>query len=78
MDKSTCKNVDLSTDVVCPFYHAEEGIRIKCEGFCKGVNIQLYFANKELMREHKRRHCMSIEGYPGCELYEVIYKQYEG
>lgn len=73
-----CKgNIDTATDVVCPFYHCEERARIKCEGFSKGVNIQLYFANKELMLDHKHRHCMSMDGYPRCELYAVIYKQYE-
>ena len=70
-------NIDVVTDVVCPFYHAEEGLRIKCEGFCEAVTIQLYFSHKELMQLHKHMHCMDFIGYPRCPLYPVIAKQYK-
>lgn len=70
-------NPDVATDVVCPFYHAEDGLKLRCEGFCETVTIQLYFSRKEQMQIHKHRHCMDIKGYPKCPLYPIIEKQYE-
>lgn len=71
------REVDSVPDVVCPFYHAEDRHKLMCEGFCKGVSIHLYFDNKVMLTKHKHRHCMSFDGYPRCDIYSVIYRQYE-
>jgi hypothetical protein len=69
--------VDVVTDIVCPFYHAEMGLKLRCEGFCEAVTIQLSFLGKEQMQIHKHQHCMNIRGYRRCPIYPVINKQYE-
>ena len=70
-------NTDVVTDVVCPFYHAEDGLKLRCEGFCRTVTLQLSFENKEQKQIHKHRHCMDFKGYYKCPLYPVINKQHE-
>lgn len=68
---------DESPDVVCPFYHSEEGLKLRCEGFCCNNNLQISFNRKEQLVNHRHAYCMSFTGYPSCPLYSVIYKQYE-
>lgn len=61
----------------CPFYGKEAPLKVYCEGYCEGNNIQLSFATKELMKEHKNRYCNDIHGYRKCPLYHVVMKKYE-
>ena len=70
-------DIDTTPDVVCPFYHAEEGLRIKCEGYCSTNTLQICFTSKEYYKSHKFTHCMNMKGYRQCPLYGVINKQYE-
>ena len=67
----------VSKEVVCPFYHKEEGVKLLCEGFCKACSLQTSFTNREQLISHKARHCNSFKGYPKCPLYPIINKQYE-
>ena len=75
--KKKTAEVDCVTDIVCPFYHAEDGLKVRCEGFCKTVTLQLSFASKEQKQMHKHQHCMDFKGYPKCPLYPIINRQYE-
>ena len=75
---ATKRKVDGYTDVLCPFYHDDEGVKIRCEGFCKNNCLQISFQNREQMLNHRYIYCMSFDGFPSCPLYSVIYKQYEG
>ena len=76
-EKRSARIADVVTDVVCPFYHRDDGLKVRCEGFCNTVTIQLSFKSKEQKQVHKHRHCMDFKGYPKCPLYPVINKQYE-
>lgn len=66
-----------SKEVVCPFYHKEEAMKLLCEGFCKSCSLQVSFTNKEQLLAHKARYCNTFKGYPECPIYPVINKQYE-
>ena len=68
---------DTIPEVVCPFYHAEEGARLKCEGFCSTTTLQICFSNKSQFKMHKVAHCMNMRGYRRCPLYSVIARQYD-
>ena len=76
-EKRSPRLADVVTDVVCPFYHRDDGLKVRCEGFCKTVTIQLSFKNKEQKQIHRHQYCMDFKGYPKCPLYPVINKQYE-
>ena len=65
-------------DIICPFYKFEEGLNIRCEGFCKSCRLQISFSNKESFDLHRDIHCKSYDGWERCPLYPVINKQYEG
>lgn len=71
-------DANVDTDVVCPFYHADEGVRVKCEGFCKSNTLQISFCDKAQFKTHKYNHCCNMKGYKRCPLYDVINRQYEG
>ena len=71
------QQLDSITDVVCPFYHAQDGLKIKCEGFCSTCTLQLTFARKECLKLHQYSYCMDMKGYKRCPLYGIINKQYE-
>jgi hypothetical protein len=66
-----------SNYVKCPFYHQENGPKIKCEGFCKSCTIQITFDRKESLQMHREIYCENFDGYPKCPLFPVINKQYE-
>lgn len=70
-------DINVEADVVCPFYHADEGLRIKCEGFCKSCTLQLCFVDKGQFKTHKYNHCWNMKGYKRCPLYAIINRQYE-
>lgn len=67
----------VSKEVVCPFYHKEDGARIFCEGFCKSCNLQISFRRRDQLITHKDTHCNNFKGYKKCPLYPIINKQYE-
>ena len=69
--------LDTIADVVFPFYHAQDGLKIKCEGFCSSCSLQISFERKEMLKLHQYRHCMDMRGYKKCPLYDVINRQYE-
>jgi hypothetical protein len=59
--------------VVCPFYSYEESSvtrKIHCEGYRKGVYMQLYFEKKDLKKIHKKRFCIDANNYQKCPLYQ--------
>ena len=68
----------VSKEVVCPFYKQEEGLKLRCEGFCNSCSLQISFTRKELLQLHKERHCNSFKGYPKCPLFPAINRQYNG
>lgn len=76
MSKIKPRVADVVTDVVCPFYHKDDGLKVRCEGFCNAVTIQLSFTSLEQKQVHKHTHCMEFDGYPKCPIYPVINKQY--
>lgn len=63
--------------VACPFYFKQEGRKLYCDGFRKGVHIHLSFSTTSLLDIHKTRHCNSIAGCKKCPIYPLINKQYE-
>ena len=66
-----------SKEVICPFYKQEDGLKLRCEGFCPSSSLQISFSRRDVMHMHKDRHCNSFSGYPECPLFPVINKQYE-
>ena len=66
-----------SKEVICPFYHGEEGLKLHCEGFCPSCTLQISFTQRSILRMHKQTHCNSFKGYPQCPLYPAINGQYE-
>ena len=47
MGKNKTRVADVVTDIVCPFYHKDDGLKIRCEGFCSTATIQLSFTSLE-------------------------------
>lgn len=68
----------ISKSVICPFYKQDEGLKIRCEGFCASCSLQISFGNKETLLLHRKIHCESFDGYLKCPLFPVINRQYEG
>jgi hypothetical protein len=59
--------------VVCPLYSREESNlirKIHCEGYKKGVYVQLYFRKSKLKLAHKSNYCKS--DYKKCPLYQAV------
>ena len=63
--------------VACPFYFKQEGRKLYCDGFAKGVYIHLSFKTNTVLERHKARHCHSIGGCKKCPIYPLIEKRYE-
>lgn len=59
--------------VVCPLYSREESNlirKIHCEGYKKGVYVQLYFRKSKLKSIHKTNYCK--KNYNKCPLYQAV------
>ena len=64
--------------IICPFYKYEEGVNVRCEGFCKTCSLVISFSNKETLHMHEEMHCKSYSGWERCPLFPIINRQYEG
>lgn len=59
--------------VKCPLYSREESDKVRkihCEGYKKGVYVQLYFRKTKLKFNHKKEFCKS--DYKKCPLYQSV------
>ena len=59
--------------VRCPLYSKEETDKVRkihCEGYKKGVYVQLYFRRKKTKLAHKTNYCKS--DYQKCPLYQSV------
>lgn len=58
----------ISTRALCPFYKAEGGQIIYCEGIKSGTAIHLTFAKKSDANTHKALHCKRAGGSESCPI----------
>ncbi len=59
--------------VLCPLYSREESNvirKIHCEGYKKGIYVQLYFRKTKLKIAHKSTYCKN--DYQKCPLYQSV------
>jgi hypothetical protein len=66
--------------VVCPFYSYDEVStvrKIHCEGYKKGVYVQMFFKTKGLKKKHKKCFCNNQDGYQKCPLYRGSLEYYK-
>lgn len=69
------RNGYVDAFVVCPLYIREESNEIRkihCEGYHKGVYMQMYFRKKEQKRVHKKKYCKSLEGHKECPVFKGV------
>ena len=64
-------NKKIDSDAVCPFYFAETGKGIRCEGICTPTMLSV-FGTEEAKKRHEERFCVSLEGYPLCPVFRAI------
>ena len=67
------RNGYIDPYVICPLYSREESNearKIHCEGYKKGVYVQLYFRSKGLKKAHKTNFCKN-QDYKACPLYQA-------
>lgn len=64
----------VSTEPLCPFYHAEDNAKIYCEGVDGKTSIHLAFKNVRELREYRGRFC--DKDYKDCYIAKMHYKRY--
>ena len=64
-----------SAEAECPFYRTEEQKRISCEGFQRGMNVQLSFMGAK--RKEKYSHDRCKGNFNKCIIYKALYDNYK-
>lgn len=65
----------MSSNVVCPFYHFEERQIIYCEGVEKNTAIHLAFASPPQLRDYKKRFCETE--YCNCRIADMLERKWD-
>lgn len=61
--------------VKCPFFHAQDPIKIFCEGIEAGNTIHLAFRTCDDRRRYMKRFCNC--NFKTCKLYNIIDSKYD-
>lgn len=64
-------NKRIDAEAVCPFYFAETGKGIRCEGLCSPTMLSV-FPTESQKAAHEGRYCVSLEGYVCCPVFRAI------
>lgn len=65
----------VNPNAQCPFYKAEYGSAIYCEGAIDGSEIRSVFSGKLLLAKHKRTHCYGE--WERCPIAKMLWSKYE-
>lgn len=57
-----------SKEIKCPFYHAENGKVIYCDGVIADSSTATTFKNKNFFQDHKKNFCEQIHNYQNCPI----------
>ena len=68
----------ISKYVVCPYYHAHDNNRIRCEGTdLKNTNtINLVFSDVNELKKYTIKYCNDIDGYKRCMICKALNEKY--
>lgn len=65
----------MSSEVICPFYHNEDGCSIYCEGIAEDGTTHSIFPSGECKQRHKERFCLTYS-YGGCPVAKFADEKY--
>lgn len=63
-----------SAEAECPFYRTEENKKITCEGFQRGLTIQLSFMGTGTKARYSKDKCK--KDFSNCIIYRALYDNY--
>ncbi len=66
----------ISNEVLCPFYHSEDGYRICCEGVTEGSSIHIVFMSPKKKQRYSKKYCCG--DYKACRVSHILYAKYGG
>ena len=66
----------VSKNVKCPFYHSQDGSKIKCEGVSHGSTIHLVFPDILARSRYMVKHCNSISACQKCLIHKALYDKW--
>lgn len=70
-------NTSHAADCICPFYIAESGKAINCEGLIRGTVIKNAFDTEEQKNRYQERVCMTGEYARRCMVARVLEAKYK-
>lgn len=65
----------MSSEVICPFYHNEDGASLYCEGVTEDGTAHSIFRSGESKDRHKQRYCLTYE-YGFCPVARMVEQKY--
>lgn len=65
----------MSSEVICPYYHNEDGASLYCEGATDDGTAHSIFRSGECKNRHKERYCLTYE-YGGCPVARAAEEKY--
>ena len=66
----------VSRNVKCPFYHSQDGSKIKCEGLSDKNTIHLVFKTPEERARFMRNHCNDVQLCKTCLIHKALYMKW--
>lgn len=77
LDQQVDKGVDnmpkrVARNVKCPFYHAHDGAKIKCEGVSSGSTIHLVHRDVMTRARYMVKYCNGIKACQSCLIHKAL------
>ena len=75
-DKEVYMPKRVSRNVKCPFYHSQDGGKIKCEGLSDKNTIHLVFKKNEDRAKFMRNYCNDVQSCKACLIHKMLYMKW--